>query len=66
MLKHFGIVVGTVPNRFRVGKAQPSVLLTNGGDVMDIGCGAGLDSGFGVIMVTSLGVVGLVVTSLRS
>ena len=68
--KFLRIVTGVVPNQFCVSKAQPSVLLTNGGDVMDIGCGAGLDSGFididGDAIVVLSGIVGLVVTSFCS
>lgn len=64
------IVIGVVPNWFRVSRAQPNVLLTDGGDVIDMGCGAGLGSGFvniaGDAIVASLGVTGLVTTSFRS
>ena len=61
----FGNGVGVVPNWFHVGKAQPSFLLTEGGDVMSAGCGAGLSSGFVVGVVVS-GVAGLVVTNFCS
>ena len=61
----FRIDVVMVPNRFRVGKAQPSFLLTEGSDMMSAGCGARLGSSF-VVGVIMSGVVGLVVTNFCS
>ena len=54
-----------VPNQFHVGRAKPSVLLTEGGGVMDMGCRGGLGFSFIVVSV-DFSVVGLGVMNFRS
>ena len=65
------IVTGVLPNWFHASRAQPSILLTNGGDVMSAGCRARLGSSFRVIVGDTIGssfidVEGLVVTNFHS
>ena len=65
------IVTGMLLNWFCAGRAQPSVLLTDGGDVMSAGCRARLGSGFRVIVGDTIGssfigVEGLVVMNFRA